>query len=102
MSSPENEISTSTRQVRWPRPNQNVIFKRLGDQIVLFHVGTDRFYELNPTAARFWELLSEGRDCVRVREQMFAEFEITPDELIDEFNRLLTALGQEDLVINHD
>lgn len=80
------------------RPNPNVIFRRLGDEIVLFHLETDRFYELNGTAARFWELLCTGDNAARVHEQMIEEFAVDPDELANEAEALVASLKKEDLI----
>jgi hypothetical protein len=80
------------------RPNPNVIFRRLGDEMVLFHLETDRFFELNGTAARFWELLSDGCNPTQVREQLLEEFAIDPAQLAGEAEALLDSLRQEDLI----
>jgi len=80
------------------KPNSNVLFKRLGDETVLFHLETDRFYELNGTAARFWELLHAGCDVAEIRDQMIQEFEVDPDQFAGEAETLLAFLTQEDLV----
>lgn len=80
------------------KPNSNVLFKRLGDETVLFHLETDRFYELNGTAARFWELLHAGCDIAEIRDQMIQEFEVDPEQFAGEAETLLTFLTQEDLV----
>jgi len=80
------------------KANPNVIFRRLGDEIVLFHLGSDRFYELNGTAARFWELLSAGRDAAQIREQMLVEFAVNREQLAGEAEALLDSLRQEDLI----
>ena len=80
------------------KPNPNVISRRLGDEMVLFHLETDRFYELNGTAARFWELLCEPNGGERVQEQMMAEFAVDSDELANEAEALLISLRKEDLV----
>jgi hypothetical protein len=80
------------------KPNPNVIFRRLGDQIVLFHLGSDRFYELNGTAARFWELLNTGNDVPQIQEKMLVEFAIDPEQLAGEAEALLDSLRQEDLI----
>ena len=84
--------------LRAVRPNSNVIFRRLENEIVLFHLGSDRFYELNGTAARFWELLHEGRDAAQIREQLLVEFAVNPDQLAGEAEALLDSLHQEDLI----
>ena len=80
------------------KPNPNVIFRRLGDEIVLFHLETDRFYELNGTAARFWQLLLESRDTAEVRQQMLEEFAVDPHQFDIEAAALLLSLRQQDLI----
>ncbi len=80
------------------RPNPNVIFRRLGDEIVLFHLVTDRFYELNGTGARFWQLLVESHDTAEVRRQMLEEFAIDPHQFDAEAEALLLALHEQDLI----
>ena len=80
------------------RPNPNVIFRRVGDEIVLFHLETDRFYELNGTAARFWELLSAEDNATEVYERMLEEFAVDRVQLTREARVLLTSLRQEGLI----
>ncbi len=91
--------SKNTTPLPAARPNSNVLFKRLGDETVLFHLETDRFYELNGTAARFWELLHAGCDVAEIREQMLQEFEVDPDQFAGETDTLLAFLTKEDLVV---
>ena len=80
------------------KPNPNVIFRRLGDEIVLFHLGSDRFYELNGTAARFWELLNGESDGREIQEKMLEEFAVDPAQLAGEAEALLDSLRKEDLI----
>ena len=84
------------------KPNPNVLFKRLGDEMVLFNLDTDHFYELNGTAARFWELLSAGQEATQVREQMLDEFVVDPDQFAHEAEALLASLRKENLVIKDE
>ena len=84
------------------KPNANVLFKRLGDETVLFHLETDRFYELNGTAARFWELLHAGCDVTEIQERLLQEFEVDPVQLASEIETLLASLTQEDLVSENE
>jgi hypothetical protein len=78
--------------------NPNVLFKRLGDQMVLFNLDTDHFYELSGSAARFWELLHAGHDSVKAGEQMLAEFDVDLVQLTREIEALLASLRSEGLV----
>jgi len=79
--------------------NPNVLFRRLGeDEMVLFHLETDRFYELNGTAARFWELLHQSQDVAQIHQQMMGEFAVDGDRFQDEAEALLSSLKREDLI----
>lgn len=89
-------------QVCSAKPNQNVLFRRLGDDMVLFHLESDRFYELNATAARFWELLNSGHNVDDARLQILEEFEVDPAQLATETESLLEALRREDLISAHE
>jgi hypothetical protein len=80
------------------KPDSNVIFRRLGDDIVLFHLGSDRFYELNLTAARFWELLNAGQDVEGARRQILEEFAVDPNQLESETDAFLDLLRRENLI----
>src|SRR5882762_4005051 len=86
------------QQLPYIKANPNVIFRRLGEEIVLFHLRTDRFYELNGTAARFWELLSSGCDSAQINRQLLEEFAVDSGQLADEIKGFLTALQEQDLV----
>lgn len=90
--------SNSQKSVASVKPNPNVIFRRLGDEVILFHLANDRFYELNGTAARFWELLNAGKDTNQIREQMLLEFAVDSDALSVEADGLLDSLRQEELI----
>ena len=90
--------SMTNQTPAFAKPNADVIFRRLGDDIVLFHLENDKFYELNGTAARFWELLHSGKDTTHIQQQMLGEFAVDPDRLASETEALLKSLSQEDLI----
>ena len=48
-----------------PTRNPDVVFRRLDDEVVLVNMKTNLIYALNPTAARFWELLRRGSSGAR-------------------------------------
>ena len=80
------------------KANPNVLFKRLGNEMVRVNLDTDHFYELNGPAARFWELLSAGHDTAQVSEQMLDEYVVERGQLASEAGALLASLQQEGLV----
>jgi Coenzyme PQQ synthesis protein D (PqqD) len=78
--------------------NPDVLFQRLENDAVLLHMKTDRFYNLNRTGTRFWELLSEGHELAQIQEQMLREFDVEPAALEKEIKDMIASLEKEDLV----
>jgi hypothetical protein len=78
------------------QPSSDTVATRVGDEIVLVDLKTDRIYSLNRTAARLWELVGADCDRAEVERRMLEEFDVTPDQLaeaIDEFVMLMTRDG---------
>ena len=80
------------------KPNPDALFQRLENGAILLHMKSDRFYNLNKTGARFWELLNEGHDLDHVQEQMLREFDVKPAILEKEIKGIIASLQKEDLV----
>jgi hypothetical protein len=91
-------MSQTSKSLPAIRPNPDVLFRRLDCEVILFHLGSDRFYELNGTAARFWELLSAGDDAAAIKEKMLEEFAVDPEQLAGEATTLIASLRREDLI----
>ena len=89
---------SSPRSIDVLKPNPNVISRRLGDDIVLFNLDSDRFYELNGTAARFWELLQQVQDVDEIRKQLHEEFSVDAEQLKGEASALIESMRQENLI----
>jgi hypothetical protein len=94
----------ATQRVRRLEPSQDVVGQRLGDEVVLVSLETNRIFELNRTGARFWELLQSENDRSRIEAQLLEEFEVTEEELSAEVDRLIKSLNDEELIriLDHD
>lgn len=78
------------------RPSPDALATRVGGEIVLVDLRTDRIYSLNRTAARLWELVCAECDWAEVERRMLEEFDVTGDQLreaIDEFVMTMTRDG---------
>ena len=80
------------------RPSPDIVATRVGDEVVLVHLKTERMHVLNGTGARLWELLCAGRDWADIRDVILGEFDVTPGRLDAEVEDLLTELRQEQLI----
>ena len=76
----------------------DAVANRMGDQIVLVHVGTDRIFELNPTAARVWDLLQSGHNRNEIRKILFEEFSISESLAAQQIEDLLASLIAERII----
>jgi coenzyme PQQ synthesis protein D (PqqD) len=78
--------------------NPNVVAQRVEDQIVVVNLETNRIFALNSTAARVWELLSEGRDDSAIHAELRQEYAVDAGELSSEIERLLQEMNAESLI----
>lgn len=81
------------------KPHPDVVAERVQDEIVLVHLKTNQIYALNATAARAWELLGEGHERDAIAERMQREFDVVPDQLRQEIDRLMSSLTDAGLLI---
>ncbi len=80
------------------KPGPNILSRRLGGDLVLLNLDTNRFFELNRTGARFWELLAGGAELGAIEDALAAEFEVAPSQLSAEVAALVEALRAEQLL----
>jgi hypothetical protein len=80
------------------RPGAGVMSTYLGDEAIVLHVGTKRYYRLNPTAAVFWEGMEKGLSHDALLDRACVEFTVDRDEADRELRGLLLQLEAELLV----
>jgi hypothetical protein len=81
------------------RANSEVVARRMDDEVVLVHLGTNRIYTLNPTGARFWGLLESGLDRDAIKAALLTEFEVGETQLHAEIEALVAELSDQGLLV---
>jgi hypothetical protein len=81
-------------------PSPDTISTRVGDEIVLVNLKTDRVYALNRTGARVWELLVGGCDRADLAHRLPQEFDGTGADLTGQIEALLGSLAIEGLLVD--
>ncbi len=81
-----------------PRPNPEVIAKRLDRTSVLVHLATNKIFELNETGTRVWELLGNGLDIDSIVHHLVDEFQVEDMRAADEVKKLLAQLESAGLL----
>ena len=82
---------------RWT-PGPDVIVRRTGDTAVIVDLRTNKIFELNPVAARVWDLLLDTADEPTLLTRIREEFDVDPDQLHRDVLALLTTLQRENLI----
>ena len=79
-----------------------VVGRRLDDEFVLVHLGTDRIVSLNDTGARIWECLQDEPDVAAVARRLETEFAAAPDSLLPEVEAFVADLAERRFVTIDD
>jgi hypothetical protein len=80
------------------RSSPDTLATRVGEEMVLVDLKTDRIYSLNRTAARAWELFCADCDRAEVERRMLEEFEVTPGEVTEAIDELVASLTKDGLL----
>lgn len=81
------------------RSSPDALATRVGDEIVLVDLKTDRIYSLNRTASRIWELMCADCDRAEVERRMLEEFDVTPGQVAEAIDELVTSMTQDGLLV---
>jgi hypothetical protein len=82
------------------RAAENVVFRTVGDELVLLDYERGQYYGLDPIGARVWELLASGASTDEVVNTLTAEYETTRDQLAADVARLVDELLASGLVVS--
>ena len=84
------------------RLDPDVVAQRVGDDVVLVHLRTNRIFELNATGGRVWDLLGAGENADSIVTTLVDEFEIDETSLRAELGAFLETLRKDGLVVDDD
>jgi hypothetical protein len=80
-------------------PDPNVVFTRLGEsEGVLLHLHTKRYYSVNETGARLWELLQERPQPHHIATAFMEEYVIEAPQALAAVVSFIDRLHQAGLV----
>ena len=78
--------------------NPEVMAQRVGDDLVLVHLGSNQIFELSSSAAQLWELLASGLGLTEALQQLLADYDVTPAHLEEDVLKTLRTLEAAQLV----
>jgi hypothetical protein len=80
------------------RPSDQVIFRSVGDDLVLLDFSRGLYYALDPVGARIWELLHEERTVEEIVAAIVSEYEVDAATAEGDVRRLIEELAERELV----
>lgn len=75
------------------------LMTQLDEDTVLLNIKNGRYFSLNETGKRVWELLNEHTDTEKVLTVMLAEYDVDINVLRQDINNLISGLADAELVI---
>ncbi len=80
-------------------PHSDVIATELENrEAVLLHLNTKKYYSLNVTGFRIWQLLDTGRTPVEICSAIQTEFDVTDEKARESVLKIVAELKNEQLV----
>ena len=80
-------------------PHPSLVFTRLDEtEAVLLHLDTKRYYTLNETGTRIWELLQQGRCAQEIVQALQDNYAVRDEEAMPLLLAFVAELQQEGLV----
>lgn len=76
----------------------DVLAAHLDEETVLLHLGTKRYFHLNVTGQRVWQMLEEGANEATLVDRLALEFDTDRPTLVAEVQALLDTLRELGLV----
>ena len=80
----------------------DTVSRRMGNEVVLINLKTDKIFSLNRTAARFWELLSAGHSLSEIENLILQEYDVDRAQLAAEIEDLITSLREQNFITLYD
>ncbi len=77
---------------------ERVVYKKVGDEMVLLDFERGVYYGLNPVGARVWDLLAEGKTADEIVNMLTDEFDVHRTDVAGDVIALMDDLAANGLV----
>jgi len=77
---------------------RHVLVRHLDGESVLLNLESERYFGLDATGTRMWELVTTEPNVGAAFEKLLAEFDVEPEPLRSHMNELLSGLVENGLL----
>ncbi|HZM56677.1 MAG TPA: PqqD family protein [Acidimicrobiales bacterium] len=79
----------------------DVVWREVGDELVVLELSTSTYLTLNGTAKYLWESLADGATLDRLIEMLVERYQISNHQARSDTESFLSALADRELIV-HD
>jgi len=76
----------------------DVVAREVGEETMLLNLASGTYFGLDPVGGRFWQLLEEGKSATEARDALLQQYDVAPEELDRDLEKLLADLAAHGLV----
>ena len=76
----------------------NAMFRQVGDETVILHLGSGTYFGLDPVGARIWQLMGEGKSLGEICDAVLHEYDVSREDLERDITALMKDLLAQDLI----
>ena len=69
-----------------------IVWRQVGDELVLLELESGRYLSVNQTGATLWPLLLEGCPATRLVDELVQSYGIAPEQAREDADRFLASL----------
>jgi len=80
------------------RVADRVLSRRVGGEVLLFHLSSGVYHVLNETAARVWTLLENGGGVASIADTVASEYDVDRQSAAKDVNTLVARLQEQRLI----
>lgn len=84
------------------KPSPDVLFRELGEELVLLDLNSSKYFSLNETGAVIWNLLEQGEDHGSIARQLSMKFDVDEQKAMADVEDLLDRLCSAGLISKSD
>ncbi len=80
------------------RVGEHVVFRELGEELVLLNLASGVYFGLDPVGTRVWRMLGDAPSLRHVLDALLGEYEVEPDLCRSDLIELIAAFRANALV----
>lgn len=81
-------------------PSSDALESRVGEEIVLLHLGNDTYFGLDPLGTRIWEMLKDGVALPAIRDRLAADYGVEASRVQADMERFLDDLLRHEILVD--